>query len=71
MEKNLHAMDWFWQLNEAFVRGRYTLFREISATMEDTTNGPPLTDSLAMESITDNGRFSPYDRYQEIRAAFY
>ena len=71
MAKNLHAMDWFWQLNEAFVRGRYTLCREIIATMEDTSNGPPLTDYLSMESCTDNGRFSPYDRYQEIRAAFY
>ena len=69
MVGNLHAMDWFWQLNEAFVRSRYTLCREIIATMEDTTNGPPLTDYLAMESITDNGRYSPYDRYQEIRAA--
>ena len=26
---------------------------------------------LPKESVTDNGRFSPYDRYQEIYEALY
>ena len=71
LQKNQEAMDWFWQLNEAFVRGRYSLCREIITTMEDVTNGSPLKDYLARESITGNGRFSPYDRYEEIREALY
>jgi hypothetical protein len=35
--------------------------------MEDTSNGQtPLKDYLSHESYTDNDRFSPADRYQEI-----
>lgn len=66
------AMDWFWQLDEAYVRGRYALCRELIKVMEDAADGQtPLKDFLPAESVTDNGRFSPADRYQEIYDAFY
>lgn len=65
------AMDWFWQLDEAYVRSRYSLCRQIIQTMEDTTAGTALKDYLPKESTTDNDRFSPYDRYQEIYDALY
>ena len=58
----LKAMDWFWQVDEAYVRGRYTLCRELMASMEEQD----LVKYLPAESVTDNGRFSPADRYAEI-----
>ena len=67
LTKTKAAMDWFWQLDEAFVRGRYNLCRELIQALQ--------TDQLIIylpeESITDNGRFSPYDRYREIYDAVY
>jgi uncharacterized protein HemX len=67
LDKTKEAMDYFWQLDEAFVRSRYPLCRQIIETMEDTSNGQtPLKDYLSHESYTDNDRFSPADRYQEI-----
>lgn len=60
------ALDWFWQINEAYVRGRDTLARELIETM-----GSDLPQYLPKESITDNYRFSPYDRYKEIYDALY
>ena len=57
------ALDWFWQIDEAYVRGKYTLCRELIASLEETG----LQDSLPRESITDTDRYSPYDRYMEIR----
>ena len=59
-------MDWFWQINEAYVRGRYTQARTLIEDM-----GEELPEYLPKESITDNDRFSPYDRYQEIYEALY
>ena len=59
------AMDFFWQIDEAYVRGRYSLCRELIASLE---NGR-LTAYLPKESATDTDRFSPYDRYQEIYEA--
>jgi len=41
-EKSTLAMHWFWQINEAYVRG-------------------------PRENVTGTDRFSPYDRYMEIR----
>ena len=61
-EKTSQAMDWFWQINEAYVRGRYTLCRQLMESLEEAG----LKEALPRESVTDNGRFSPYDRYQEI-----
>lgn len=68
LERTCTAMDWFWQLDEAYVRDRYTLCREIIATMEENP-ADPLVNYLSRESATDNRRFSPYDRYMEIREA--
>ena len=66
-ERTAIAMDYFWQLDEAYVLGRYQLCRELIAALEDTAGGDgPLKDHLPMESATDNGRFSPAGRYQEI-----
>lgn len=62
-EKTSQAMDWFWQIDEAYVRGRYSLCRELIQSLE----GAGLADYLPAESVTDNGRFSPAGRYQEIR----
>lgn len=61
-ERSSRAMDWFWQINEAYVRGKYTQCRSLIRELE----GAGLVESLPQTSITDNGRFSPYDRYQEI-----
>lgn len=61
------AMDWFWQIDEAFVLGRYNLCRELITQL----NAAGLTESLPRQSITENGRFSPYDRYLEIYDALY
>lgn len=62
LEKSIQALDWFWQINEAYVRERYNYCRELIALL----NNSGLIEYLPRESITDNGRFSPYDRYQEI-----
>ena len=56
-------MDWFWQIDEAYVRGRYALCRSLIKSLDDAG----LTESLPRVSITENDRFSPYDRLGEIR----
>lgn len=61
-EKTTQAMDWFWQINEAYVLKKYTLCRELIHNMEENQ----LVQYLPETSVTDNGRFSPADRYQEI-----
>lgn len=62
VEQAKQAMDWFWQVDEAFVLGRYSKCRTLMASMEELD----LVKYLPAESVTDNGRFSPADRYQEI-----
>ncbi len=62
-EKGLQAMDWFWQIDEAYVRGRNSLCRELIANLDNAG----LTEYLPRQSITNNERFSPYDRLAEIR----
>ena len=61
--RTAEAMDWFWQINEAYVRGRYSKCRELISSLE----GVGLEEYLPKESATNNDRFSPYDRYMEIR----
>ena len=61
-EKSLQAMDWFWQIDEAYVKNKWSLCRKLIQTMPEG-----LADYLPQESATDNGRFSPADRYAEIR----
>lgn len=63
LEKIAPAMDWFWQIDEAYVRGRYAKCRELIASLEEGG----LENYLPRESATNNDRFSPYDRYMEIR----
>ncbi|NBI08699.1 hypothetical protein D1641_01520 [Colidextribacter sp. OB.20] len=57
------AMDWFWQINEAYARGRNALCKELITSME----AAGLQEHLPRENTTDTDRFSPYDRYMEIR----
>ncbi len=57
------AMDWFWQIDEAFVLKKYTLCRTLIGQLEASG----LVGSLPENSVTENGRFSPKDRFQEIR----
>ena len=66
-EKASQAMDWFWQIDEAYVLRRYSLCRELIQEIQDAG----LVDYLPKESVTDNGRFSPSGRYQEIYEALY
>lgn len=67
LEQTSAAMDWFWQIDEAYVRGRYALCRDLIERLEAAN----LVEWLPKESITDTDRFSPYDRYQEIYDALY
>lgn len=67
LQNSVQALDWFWQINEAYVRGRYTTARNLIAQLEESG----LVENLPRVSITENGRFSPYDRYQEIHNALY
>ena len=52
-------------MNEAYVRGKYSLCRDLMEEMELRN----LVSYLPTESVTNNQRFSPYDRYQEIYEA--
>ena len=70
-QRSAEAMDWFWQVDEAYVRGKYTLCRTLMRHLEDTGDGDPLKNYLPQESATKNGRFSPYDRYEEIYNALH
>jgi cell division protein FtsB len=72
LEQTCQAMDYFWQIDEAYVRGKYTLCRQLIQVMEDNSDGKtPLKEYLSQESYTDNERFSPADRYQEIYDKLY
>ena len=66
-EKALQAMDWFWQIDEAYAKGRYSLCRSLIQNLQSAG----LVEYLPKESTTGNDRFSPYDRYQEIYEILY
>ena len=66
MERTNQAMDYFWQINEAYVRSRWSTARVLIRVMENSDQGFALKDYLPKERTTDNGRFSPAERYQEI-----
>ena len=70
-QRSAEAMDWFWQVDEAYVRGKYALCRTLMRHLEDTGDGDPLKNYLPQESATKNGRFSPYHRYEEIYHALH
>ena len=61
-EKTIQAMHWFWQINEASVRGRTALRRQLITSLEEAG----LKEYLPKENLTDTDRLSPFDRYQEI-----
>ena len=63
LDKAMTAMDWFWQIDEAYVRGRYNVCRELIDKM--TAEG--LQDYLPLESSTNTDRFSPAHRLEEIQ----
>ena len=68
LDRQTRAMDWFWQIDEAYVRSRYTTARTLIQGMAEAG----LTaEDLPAESVTDSGRFSPADRYQEIYDRLY
>lgn len=64
------AMGYFWQIDEAYVRQRYTLCKELIQQFEaEQHNGPS---ALPQEDYpAGNGRFSPAERYKEIYNALY
>ena len=64
-EKSLVAMSWFWQVDEAFTKGKNNLCRSLIAQMEEKE----LVESLPRENATGNSRFAPYDRFMEIKEA--
>ena len=63
-DKTIQAMHWFWQINDASVRGRTALRRQLINSMEEAG----LQNYLPKENITGTDRLSPHDRYEEIRA---
>ncbi len=67
LQRTAAAMDYFWQLDEAYVLQRYQRCRTLIQAVEEQG----LTDALPTESVTDNGRFSPAGRYQEIYDALF
>ena len=70
-QRSAQALDWFWQVDEAYGRGKYALCRTLMRHLEDTGDGDPLKNYLPQESATKNGRFSPYHRYEEIYNALH
>lgn len=64
---SLAAMGYFWQIDEAYVRGRYTLCRQLIREFEGLYDPA----CLPTEKVPENDRFSPADRYREICNALY
>lgn len=68
LERATQAMDWFWQINEAYVRSRYSTARGL---IEEMTASGLTVDDLPTDSPSDTGRFSPAERFQEIYDRLY
>ena len=62
-ENALKAMDFFWQIDEAFALNRYNLCRTLIQEMGD------LSQYLPNWKATENNRFSPAKRFEEIKQA--
>ena len=60
--KTVEAMTWFWELNDAYVRGRFNQCRELIAGMEEAE----VVGLLPRENSTGTDHLSPADRYEEI-----
>ena len=61
------AMQWFWQIDDYYVRGAYRTARSLIQEFEATG----LKDALPQENTTGTDRFSLAARYQEIYDALY
>lgn len=57
------AMIWFWEINDASVRGQLKNCRDMIAAMEEAG----LVAYLPTENSTGTEHLSPAERYQEIR----
>ena len=66
-EASIMAMDYFWQIDEAYVRQRYNLCRQLIQELKDVG----LEEALPGSKATDNDRYSPLERYNEIYNALY
>ncbi len=66
-EAAIKALDYFWQIDEAYVRQRYTLCRQLIQELKQSG----YEGALPTTKATDNDRFSPAARYQEIYDALY
>lgn len=59
------AMDWFWQVDEAFVLNRSSTAIRMIGSMEELGYDK----MLPTVSVTENDRFSPAHRYLEIKTS--
>ena len=65
LENSSLAMQWFWQIDDYYARGYYTRARELIETFEEQG----LQQYLPTENTTGTDRFSPAQRYEEIKEA--
>lgn len=65
LSRQLKAMEYFWQIDDYYTRGFYTQARTLIGTVEEQG----LQEALPKENTTGTDRFSPAERYQEIRNA--
>ena len=63
-KKVTQAMSWFWQINDASVRGRLNQCRTLITSMEEAG----LVNFLPKENTAGEDFLSPADRYAEIYA---
>ena len=66
-EAAVKAMDYFWQIDEAYVRQRYSLCRQLIQELKESG----CEGALPSTKATENDRFSPRARYDEIYQALY
>lgn len=65
LARQLKAMEYFWQIDDYYARGYYTQAEALIEVMEEQG----LQTALPEENTTGTDRFSPAQRYQEIRDA--
>lgn len=65
LSRQLKAMEYFWQIDDYYARGYYRQARELIEVLESQN----LQTALPAENTTGTDRFSPAQRYQEIRDA--
>ena len=65
LSRQLKAMEYFWQIDDYYARGYYTQAKALIVTVEEQG----LQTALPSENTTGTDRFSPAQRYQEIRDA--